>query len=202
MRVAAFRLANWDAPLWAGPNRRSSRFVVDGRTVQYWALHPLTLWAEMLRFHGVTDPSEAQEWLLRPWVAELELPDGTLEIDFDTATAHGLEPDALIDDDHTRCQEWATDLDCPAIVVPSAALPGTKKRHPVRAPCPLPVRTGTDRRRPRCAVRPGRASVGRCRGSVGAHPVARDGARGVRGLAHRRRSGTSSSRHGLASALT
>jgi RES domain-containing protein len=126
MRVAAFRLANWDTPLWAGPNRRSSRFVVDGRTVQYWALHPLTPWAEMLRFHGVTDPSEAQEWLLRPWVAELELPEGTLEIDFDTAADHGLEPDALIDDDHTRCQEWATDLDRPAIVVPSAALPGTK----------------------------------------------------------------------------
>jgi hypothetical protein len=87
---------------------------------------PAHLWAETLRFHGVTNPDEAREWIQRPWVANLDLPDDTLEIDFDNAAAHGLDPDALVDDDHARCQRWVTTLDVPAIVVPSAALPGTR----------------------------------------------------------------------------
>lgn len=126
MLVTAFRLANWDTPLWISPNRRASRFVADGQTVQYWSLHPLTPWAETLRFHGVTDPDEAREWFQRPWVASLVLPDDTLEIDFDNAAHHGLDPDALIDDDHARCQQWTAALNVSAIVVPSAALPGTR----------------------------------------------------------------------------
>jgi hypothetical protein len=126
MRVTAFRLANWDTPLWASPNRRPSRFVAGGQTVQYWSLHPLTPWAETLRFHGVTDPAEAREWLQRPWVAELDLPEGTIDVTFDNAEAHGIAPDALVEEDHTRCREWAAGLAVPAMIVPSAALPGTR----------------------------------------------------------------------------
>lgn len=126
MRVEAFRLATWDTPLWVSPNRRSSRFVADGQIVQYWSLHPLTPWAEILRFHNVRDPQEAKEWLQRPWVAQLDLPDGTITVTFENARGHGIEPDALVDENHSRCQAWAARLDVPAIVVPSAALPGTR----------------------------------------------------------------------------
>ena len=126
MTLTAFRLANWDTPLWIGPNRRASRFVADGQIAQYWALHPMTPWAEVLRFHDVRVPDEARELLLRPWVAEIELPDGTVEVNFNNAEDHGIAPDALVDDDHRRCQAWARNLAAPAIVVPSAALPGTR----------------------------------------------------------------------------
>lgn len=125
MRVTAYRLANWDTPLWASPNRRPSRYVADGRIVQYWSLHPLTPWAEMLRYHDVRVADEARELYLRPWVAELELPRDTIEVEFATAVAQGLDPDALVDEDHARCQRWAARLDVPAMLVPSAALPGT-----------------------------------------------------------------------------
>ncbi len=125
-RVTAFRLASWDTPFWVSPNRRPSRYVSDGRIAQYWSLHPLTPWAEALRFHGVDDPVAAREWFLRPWVAEVELPETTLEVDFDNARRHGIEPEALVDEDHGPCQRWAAGLAVPAIVVPSAALPGTQ----------------------------------------------------------------------------
>lgn len=123
MSVEAYRLANWDTPLWINPNRRPSRFAADGQVVQYWSLHPLTPWAEILRFHNVTDPREAAELRLRPWVAQVHLPEGTIEVDFDNAPRFGISPDALVDEDHSRCQKWAASLSVPAMIVPSAALP-------------------------------------------------------------------------------
>jgi len=57
-----------------------------------------------------------------------------IEIDFEAVERNPgleLEPDDLVSDDHTKCQELAdrlrTDAAAPkAIVVPSAALPGTR----------------------------------------------------------------------------
>ena len=125
MHVTAYRLASWDTPLWVSPNRRPSRFVASGQIVQYWSLHPLTPWAEVLRYHGARDPDEARELYLRPWAAQLELPPSTIDVSFDSASDHGIDADALVDEDHRRCQEWAAGLDVPAMLVPSAALPGT-----------------------------------------------------------------------------
>ena len=125
-KAVAFRLANWDTPLWASPNRRKSRFTSGGDVVQYWSLHPLTCWAELLRFHGVTDPSEAMELRARPWVASIEVPNDTLHVSFANAAHHGIAPAALVDDDWATCQRWASSLTASAIVVPSAALPGTR----------------------------------------------------------------------------
>lgn len=125
--LTAFRISNWDTPLWANPNRRGGRFNrVGGRTTQYWSLDPLTPWAEYLRFHDLRDLDDVEELLLRVWAARLDVADDILEVTYDVAEALGLAPDALVDDDHGRCQEWAESLDVPAIVVPSAALPGTR----------------------------------------------------------------------------
>ncbi len=124
--VVAFRLANWDTPLWASPNRRASRYGLAGTVVQYWSLHPLTPWAEQLRFHDVRDVAEARELMMRPWVAEIDPPRGTLEVDFAGATQHGIQPADLVDDDWSACQQWAASLGAPALIVPSAALPGTR----------------------------------------------------------------------------
>lgn len=123
--VEAYRLANWDTPLWANPNRREGRFGREGDIVQYWALHPLTPWAEQLRFHGIRTVDEARELRLRPWVARVPLLDDAPIITFDTAEEHGVDPEVLINDDWGPCQAWAASLAVSAIVVPSAALPGT-----------------------------------------------------------------------------
>jgi RES domain-containing protein len=124
--VVAFRLANWDTPLWASPNRRESRYAVEGSIVQYWSLHPLTCWAEHLRFHGVRIPDEATELLARPWVASLDVPDGVLDVSFENAKDHGIDAASLVDDDWTACQHWAGRLRADGLIVPSAALPGTR----------------------------------------------------------------------------
>jgi hypothetical protein len=79
----------------------------------------------VLRYPGVRDPEEARELFLRPWAADLDLPDGTIEVGFGSANGHGIDPADLVDEDHRRCQEWAAGLDVPAMLVPSAALPGT-----------------------------------------------------------------------------
>lgn len=124
--VVAFRLANWDTPLWANPNRRAGRYGVAGGIVQYWSLHPQNCWAELLRFQNVRHPVEAQEMLMRPWVASIDLPAGALEISFDNAASHGIDPAALVDEDWSACQAWVATLAVPALIVPSAALPGTE----------------------------------------------------------------------------
>ena len=126
MSVAAFRLANWDTPLWAGPNRRPSRYSSGTeRIVQYWSFHPLACWAEYLRAQGIRDPAEVAELRVRPWVASLELPEATVEVTFESASRYGIEPEALIDDDWSACQAFAAKLAPAALIVPSAALPGT-----------------------------------------------------------------------------
>lgn len=125
--VIAFRLADWDTPFWANPNRRDSRFLAAGdRAVQYWALHPLTCWAEQLRGMDIRNAEAARELLLRPWAAQVQLPGDTLWLSFSNATENGIEPGALIDDEWTACQQWAQELRISALIVPSAALPGTE----------------------------------------------------------------------------
>lgn len=126
MATTLYRISNWDTPLWANPNRRPGRYNrVPGRTTQYWALDPLTPWAEYLRFHDVRDEDDYLDLRLRVWAAEVTLPADTLQISFENAAVHGLDADALVDDNWTRCQHWADGLESTALVVPSAALPGT-----------------------------------------------------------------------------
>ncbi|MEA2323588.1 MAG: hypothetical protein QOD81_3438, partial [Solirubrobacteraceae bacterium] len=99
---------------------------------QYLSLHPLTPWAELLRFEERTTETEADE--LRPplWALRIELrPDRTLRLGFANAGDVGLAPEDLVGDDYGPCQALAAGLradhDGPrALIVPSAALPGTE----------------------------------------------------------------------------
>jgi hypothetical protein len=81
---------------------------------------------EQLRFHNIRDPVEAQELLQRPWAAELTLSEDVLELTFDNAPDHGLASAALVDDNWSACQAWSATFGEPSLIVPSAALPGTK----------------------------------------------------------------------------
>ena len=123
--VVGYRVADWDTPLWANPNRSQSRFSLAGAAVQYWSLHPLTPWAEYLRGLNLRDPDDAVEIRLRPWAAELEVADDIVDLTFANAAVHGLEARDLVDDNWRRCQDWVATVRPPGLFVPSAALPGT-----------------------------------------------------------------------------
>ena len=50
MELVAFRLANYETPLWAVENFSGGRYNAAGSGfTQYLSLHPLTPWAELLR---------------------------------------------------------------------------------------------------------------------------------------------------------
>ena len=127
----AWRLAARDTPLWARPNRRAGRYNhADEDATQYLALHPLTPWAELLRYAQITEPDGLAA--LRPpiWALRVRLERPPLRLHFDTAADHGLAPEDLVADDHAPCRRLASalraDPDGPrALIVPSAALPGT-----------------------------------------------------------------------------
>lgn len=95
------------------------------------SLHPLAPWAEYLRHEDRRTLEARVEMRMRIWALRVDLEDAVL-LDFESASQHGLSPTDLVSDDYRACQVWATgrrrahpDV-VPPIIVPSAALPGTK----------------------------------------------------------------------------
>ena len=169
MQLLGFRVSGWDEPFWVNENRWARRFNKPFMgPVQYWSLHPLTPWAEILRGQGIRTPEEIAEIRQRLWVARFEVDADHLT--FDTAATFNLEPEQLIDDDYGACQELGErrlNLELPnAITVPSAALPGTKNlvvfgplvRSPYStealSPDDVPASIAADHARPPESLRP------------------------------------------------
>src|SRR6266568_1069311 len=133
-RVAAFRLSTWDTPFWVNPNRSGARYNKHGTApTQYLCLHPLGPWAEYIRREDLRTQEQIAVIRQRMWAIRLPLmPAGEVfELTYDNASDVGLDPDDLVADDWSRCQEVAERLrlnpDFPKIwSVPSAALPGTQ----------------------------------------------------------------------------
>lgn len=132
MAVAvAYRISDWDTPLRVNPNRTPGRYNhAESPATQYLGLHPLTPWAEYLRANNLRDSERLTERRLRIWILQLDLSDA-LEINFDNAGDYGLEAEDLVSDDHGPCQlladRFRVDPMAPTtIVVPSAALPGSR----------------------------------------------------------------------------
>lgn len=129
--LVGFRVASWDTPLRVNPNRHEGRWNRAGSgATQYIGLHPLTSWAEYLRWHGLRRPEEIADIRMGVWVIRFDL-DGALDLNFDRAAMLGLEPEDLIADDWSGCQAAAerlrSDRAAPKVLVtPSAALPGTR----------------------------------------------------------------------------
>ncbi|CAN5748964.1 hypothetical protein BH20ACT23_BH20ACT23_10180 [soil metagenome] len=128
MKLLGFRVSDWDEPFWVNENRGPRRFNKPFMgPVQYWSLHPLTPWAEVLRGLGIRTPEETAEIRQRLWVARFEIEADHLT--FDTAESFEMEPEQIISDDYEACQqlgEQRLNLELPnAFTVPSAALPGT-----------------------------------------------------------------------------
>jgi RES domain-containing protein len=125
----AFRATSYDVPLRVAANRRSGRWNVGGvGTVQYLCLDAEAPFAEKLRHEDLRSEAEAATYSATLW--ELKINEGVV-VDygsFDKAEAAGFPPEALVDDDHTRCQEEAARLarlGARGVLSPSAALPGS-----------------------------------------------------------------------------
>lgn len=124
-----FRHAMWDTPWWVNPNRSEGRYnAVGDPPVQYWCTHPLGPAAEFLRWQGHVDEVELADLRLRIWTAQVAQ-DGLVDVDFDSAEGHGIDPEDLVGDDFEPTQQLAGRLrseGARGLLVPSAALPGTQ----------------------------------------------------------------------------
>ncbi len=128
MRLTVFRHAAYDSPWWAFPSSRAGRFHRPrSETVQYLSIHPLGPAAEMLR-HNVGPSGNPDDVVLNLWTAVLDVDDDVTWIDFADCTRYGLTADELVGDDYTLTQRLADTVrnsGATALIVPSAALPGT-----------------------------------------------------------------------------
>jgi RES domain-containing protein len=129
-RTVAYRVSGYPAPLWSFPNPSEGRWNRAGSgPAQYLGLHPMTPWAETLRNLDRRTPDDALDLRVPLWAFVVELADDPVEIHYSDMPAHGLDPEDLVADDRTACQALAASLvaaGVTSIVVPSAALPGTR----------------------------------------------------------------------------
>jgi len=122
-----YRIADWSSPLWVNPNRSDGRWNRAGQTTQYLCFHPSGPWAEFAkREHLWVD--DYKHFKHRLWALRVDV-SSAVTVDFDSASTHGITAEELVGDDWGPCQELADRLraaDVEMIVVPSAALPGTR----------------------------------------------------------------------------
>ena len=123
-----YRATTYDVPLWVLPNRRDGRWNRAGqRSTQYFCLDSEAPFAEMLRGENLTTEEVVRTYRTILW--QLRIDEGAI-VDYSTferAEAAGFPPDALVDDDHSRCRDEADRLRAMGIggvLSPSAALPG------------------------------------------------------------------------------
>jgi RES domain-containing protein len=128
--AVVYRACGYETPLWSFPNISEARWNRPGTwPAQYLSLHPMTPWAEMLRNLHLQTPDEARDLRLPVWAIRVSLDDDPLQIDFSTVGNYGLSPEDLVADDRSACQALAEEFvrsGQTSIVVPSAALPGTR----------------------------------------------------------------------------
>lgn len=124
----AYRATSYDVPLWVNPNRRNGRWNVAGRRpTQYMSLDAESPFAEILRHEDLRTDEDASHYSATIWQLQV---DDSLIVDYSTfelADAAGFEAEALVSDDHERCQaeaEWLASEGARGLLSPSAALPG------------------------------------------------------------------------------
>lgn len=129
-RVVAYRLSSWESPVRTEPSRLEGRYHRAGELepTQYFCLHPLGPWAELMRGRDLRTREQVLAVRQRTWAAVLDI-EGFERIGFEQAAEHGLRPGDLVSTDYRPCQRLADrlrGLEVPGVVVPSAALPGTE----------------------------------------------------------------------------
>ena len=129
MATTAYRIASYGNPLRSEPSRLGGRFHSADETspTQYLCLHPLGPHAELMRAADLREEEQVLAVRARTWALRLEL-DGLTEIGFDNAGDFGIRAESLVADDHAACRRLGGHLrgQLPGLIVPSAALPGTR----------------------------------------------------------------------------
>lgn len=129
MEFVAFRLANYETPLWSVENFSAGRYnVADSGFTQYLSLHPLTPWAELLRNEDRRTRDRAVLMRYPLWTIRAQLDGAPFDLTFDNAPDFGLSPEDLVSDDWGPCRDIAEAFRSggpAAFTAPSAALPGT-----------------------------------------------------------------------------
>lgn len=127
--MVCYRFAAYATPLRAVPAWQPARFSRgdEDDPTQYLALHPLGPLAELMRNAELRAPEQVRTISTRTWALEVPL-DDLPEITFATAERFGITADELVGDDYGPCQELALRLraQIAGLIVPSAALPGTR----------------------------------------------------------------------------
>jgi RES domain-containing protein len=125
----AYRATSYDVPLWVNPNRRDGRWnIAFDDCTQYMCLDSEAPFAEMLRGEDLTTEAAAKTYHVQLW--QLRIDEGAI-VDYSTfekAEAAGFAADAMVEDDHERCQAEAQRLKsigARGLLSPSAALPGS-----------------------------------------------------------------------------
>jgi RES domain-containing protein len=125
----AYRATSYDVPLWVNANRRSGRWNIARRgCTQYMSLDALAPMAEMLRHENLRTDEEASHYRTTLWQIRVDEGCAVDYSTFEKAEAAGFPPEALVEDDHERCQaeaQWLVDQGIRAILTPSAALAGS-----------------------------------------------------------------------------
>jgi RES domain-containing protein len=127
--VICYRFAAFATPLRTVPASQPGRFNAgtESDPTQYLSLHPLGPLAELMRNADLRTPEQIRAVRMRTWALNAPI-DDLPEITFDTAELYGISASELVGDDRQACQELAARLraNTDGLIVPSAALPGTR----------------------------------------------------------------------------
>src|SRR5215475_12079777 len=108
MEVVAFRLANYETPLWSVENFSAGRYNAAGSGfTQYLSLHPLTPWAELLRNEDRHTRDRAVLMRYPLWAIRVQIESEPFELNFGNAADFGVSPGDLVDDEYGPCRALA-----------------------------------------------------------------------------------------------
>lgn len=126
----AFRWSSYDTPLWARPNRSAQRWNNAGEApTQYLSLTTDGAWAELIRSEELRTPGDVRTVSMPMWVLRIHETNIADYRTFERADAAGFPPEALVAEDHERCQVEGARLRAQGfrgVLTPSAALPGSQ----------------------------------------------------------------------------
>jgi RES domain-containing protein len=124
----AHRYSSYDTPFWARGNTQPGRWHARAAgPTQYLSLSTDGAWAELIRNEELTMEDEVAMVSVQMWAVAVDL---AMIVDYSTferAEAAGFDPEALVDEDHARCQQEGArlrQLGYNGMLAPSAALPG------------------------------------------------------------------------------
>lgn len=124
----AFRYSSYDTPFWVRSNTEPGRWHTtgDGPT-QYLSMTTDGTWAELIRAEGLRSEVEVAMVRMPLWQARIRQSRVVDYSTFDLAERSGFAPNALVDDDQSRCRaegKRLRELGHAGVLAPSAALPG------------------------------------------------------------------------------